>query len=101
MLFIGAAHAVTIAQYATTVEDRVKAVHEKCSRFLDERRGYTTTQVRTGDARIQNFLISRDPSGSGLKEEEEKAYRRILGAHRTTTVADDIANLESKPHSRL
>lgn len=102
MLFIGSAHAITIGKYATSVEDRVKAVHEKCSRFLDERRNQTTTaQTDSGDANIQNFLIKRDPSGSGLREGEEESYRHILDPRRTTTVGDDIAKLEDKSPNEL
>ena len=98
VLFVGTAQVVTIGKWSSHVEDRVKEVDEKCSKFLGERRNHTVNKLGSGDQRIQSFLIKRDPSGCGLKGEEEEAYRRILGSRRTTTVADDSDGMGKESH---
>ncbi|WEW55147.1 J domain-containing protein 1 [Emydomyces testavorans] len=96
-LFGGIGQAITIGKYSTFVQERVKTVNEKCGKLLEGRRQHTINHTDSRDARVQNFLMKRDPSGYGLKEEEEDTYRRLLSGHRTTDVMDDIDSMRDKP----
>lgn len=87
-LFFGVGQAVTIGKYASSVDERAKGVSAKRGKFLDGRRQETVTQSDSTDARVQSFLRKRDPSGYGLKEDEEETYRKFLSAHRTTSDVD-------------
>ncbi|KAM5433108.1 J domain-containing protein 1 [Microsporum ferrugineum] len=78
-IFGGVAQAVSIGKYSSFVEDRVKKVNEECGRFLEGRRHQTVSEMDSVDERVQHFLKRRDPSGYGLKEEEEETYRKLLG----------------------
>lgn len=78
-IFAGIGQLSTLSSYSSSVDERVKELNERCSRFLAGRREQTLTQMDSQDARVQNFLIKRDPTGNGLKEEEEETYRKILG----------------------
>lgn len=98
VLFVGSAQVVTITSWGSHVEDRVKEVHQQCSKFLEGRRQHTLSDLDSGDKRIQSFLIKRDPSGHGLKGEEEEDYRRVLHTQRTAAVADDIDRLGKEAH---
>ncbi|EAS32649.3 uncharacterized protein CIMG_03673 [Coccidioides immitis RS] len=95
-LFGGIGQAITVGKYSTFVQDKVKSVNEKCGQLLDGRRHDTREHMSSQDARVQSFLMKRDPSGYGLKEEEEETYRRLLGAHRTTDVINDIDSMRNE-----
>ncbi|EEP82567.1 predicted protein [Uncinocarpus reesii 1704] len=95
-LFGGVGQAITVGKYSSFVQDRVKDVDSKCGKFLDSRRQNNKEQMNSRDARIQKFLMDRDPSGYGLKEDEEETYRRLLGAHRTTDVMNNIDSMREK-----
>lgn len=67
-----------LGQYRGAYEQRIQDMNEKTVRFLTGRREQTTSQLSSSEARVQQFLIRRDPSGAGLKEGEEDVYRRVL-----------------------
>ncbi|EFQ99618.1 hypothetical protein MGYG_02631 [Nannizzia gypsea CBS 118893] len=77
-IFGGVAQAVSIGKYSSLVDERVKQVNRECSRFLEGRRHQTVSELESVDERVQHFLKRRDPSGYGLKEEEEETYRKHL-----------------------
>ena len=73
-LFGSAVQLTMIGQQRTGYEQRIRDVNERSVRFLTGRReGHTSTDVR-----VKQFLIHRDPSGFGLKEEEQGVYRDLL-----------------------
>lgn len=78
VLFGGAVQASWIGQLNSGYEQRLREVSEDSMRFLSGRRQHTVTQMPHNDARVQSFLIRRDPTGSGLKEEEEPVYQKEL-----------------------
>lgn len=78
-LFGGSVQAVSIGKYAGVVENRVQEVDKQCAKVLDERRYHTKLEMESKNQRVQSFLKKRDPSGSGLKGDEEETYRSVLG----------------------
>ncbi|KAL4952756.1 hypothetical protein BDW69DRAFT_195383 [Aspergillus filifer] len=79
LFFLGAAvQASWFTQVNTGYEDRLKDLNEQSMRFLNERRKNTVNQMAGGDAKVQHFLIRRDPSGFGLKGVEQGVYREAL-----------------------
>jgi hypothetical protein len=48
----------------------------------------------SSQARVEHFLIRRDPSGSGLKEEEQAVYEKVLHSHKKTP--DDSLKIEDQ-----
>lgn len=66
-----------ITSLSTGYEDRLREVNEESTRFLTGRR-QSTVKSATADAKMQHFLIRRDPSGYGLKEEEQPVYYNVL-----------------------
>jgi curved DNA-binding protein CbpA len=77
-LFGGVAQASWITQYKTGFEQRIQDMNVQSAQFLADRRQQTTDQLKSREARVQSFLIRRDPSGYGLKEEEEGVYKQVL-----------------------
>lgn len=77
-LFGGAVQASWISQLNTGYEQRLREVNEDSMRFLSGRRQHTVQQMPSNDARVQSFLIRRDPTGSGLKDNEQPVYRKEL-----------------------
>ncbi|KAJ5924740.1 hypothetical protein N7466_008927 [Penicillium verhagenii] len=78
VLFGGALQASWIGQLNTGYEDRLREVSETSMRFLSGRRQSTISQMPSNDARVQSFLIRRDPTGSGLKDDEQTVYQKEL-----------------------
>ncbi|KAL4906293.1 hypothetical protein BDW74DRAFT_140670 [Aspergillus multicolor] len=79
LFFMGAAvQASWITTVSTGYEDRLKELNEQSTRFLNQRRENTVKQMQGSDAKVQHFLIRRDPSGFGLKGEEKGVYRDAL-----------------------
>ncbi|KAL4916272.1 hypothetical protein BDW62DRAFT_106452 [Aspergillus aurantiobrunneus] len=79
LFFMGAAvRATWFTQVSTGYEDRLRELNEQSTRFLNERRKNTVNQMASSEAEVQHFLIRRDPSGYGLKEEEQNVYRNAL-----------------------
>ena len=89
-LFGGAVQASWISQLNTGYEQRLREVNEDSMRFLTGRRQHTVQQMPSNDARVQSFLIRRDPTGSGLKNEEQPVYERELSS-RTGSSDVDLA----------
>ncbi|KAJ5094089.1 hypothetical protein N7456_009950 [Penicillium angulare] len=77
-LFGGAMQASWIGQLNTGYEERLREVSEDSMRFLSGRRQSTVSQMPSNDARVQSFLIRRDPTGSGLKDDEQPVYQKEL-----------------------
>lgn len=77
-----------LGQYSVAFEQRIQDMNEKSVRFLTGRRQQTTTQMDSSEARVQQFLMRRDPSGSGLKEGEEDVYRQVLDPRSRTPLAE-------------
>jgi hypothetical protein len=70
----GVAQATRVGTYSLTVEQRIQAVTLECSDLMNSRTGV----VNDRQGRVQTFLRARDPSGNGLKEEEEEIYKTFL-----------------------
>lgn len=77
-LFGGLAQASWLTQFQSGYEQRIQELNAQSARFLANRRQQSTDQMRSSEARVQSFLIRRDPSGYGLKEEEEDVYQQML-----------------------
>ncbi|KAL3464431.1 hypothetical protein BJX64DRAFT_254989 [Aspergillus heterothallicus] len=82
----GAVQASWITQVSTGYEDRLRELNEQSTRFLNERRKHTASQMASSDAKVQHFLVRRDPSGYGLKEEEQDVYKEVLNPKRTPSL---------------
>ncbi|GAD95259.1 Hsp40 co-chaperone Jid1, putative [Paecilomyces variotii No. 5] len=67
-----------LGQFTIGWDERVRDMNEQSMRFLAGRRQQTQNQMKSTEARVQNFLIRRDPSGYGLKEGEQEVYRKVL-----------------------
>lgn len=87
-LFGGAVQASWISQLNAGYEQRLREVSEDSMRFLNGRRQQTVEQMPSNDARVQSFLIRRDPTGSGLKDYEQSVYRKELHARDTASDSD-------------
>lgn len=77
-LFGGTVNATWIGQRNASYDQRLREVNDESIRFLDGRRDNTANQMKSSEARVQHFLIRRDPSGTGLKEEEQPVYEKVL-----------------------
>ncbi|KAJ5674038.1 hypothetical protein N7462_009477 [Penicillium macrosclerotiorum] len=82
VFFGGAVQASWIGQLNSGYEQRLREVSEDSMRFLTGRRQHTVAQMPSNDARVQSFLIRRDPTGSGLKDDEQPVYQRELHPRR-------------------
>ncbi|PWY79211.1 hypothetical protein BO70DRAFT_362973 [Aspergillus heteromorphus CBS 117.55] len=74
----GALQASWITQLHNGYESRVSEFTEESARLLKGRKDNTVHQMRSLDARVEHFLIRRDPSGCGLKEGEQPVYEKVL-----------------------
>lgn len=77
-LFGGALQASWITQFNDGFEGRLREVNEESLRFLAGRKQNTVNQMGSSEAKMQHFLIRRDPSGFGLKGEEQPVYQDVL-----------------------
>ncbi|KAJ5382711.1 hypothetical protein N7517_000622 [Penicillium concentricum] len=82
VLFAGALQASWIGQMNNGYNDRLRGVTEESARVLQSRRDETIKQMTSNDARVQGFLIRRDPTGSGLKDNEQPVYQSELNPRR-------------------
>ncbi|KAJ5493144.1 hypothetical protein N7539_001890 [Penicillium diatomitis] len=98
VLFGGAVQASWIGQMNSGYEKRLREVSEDSMRFLSGRRQQTVTQMPHNDARVQTFLIRRDPTGSGLKDEEAEVYKQEL--HSLRRPAPDQSNAHELDSSK-
>jgi curved DNA-binding protein CbpA len=76
------AQASRLGQYRSEYEQRIQESTARSARFLESRRLQSSNQSNSSEARMQQFLIRRDPSGSGLKDEEEDTYHKALDQRR-------------------
>ncbi|KAJ5132806.1 hypothetical protein N7448_006964 [Penicillium atrosanguineum] len=90
VFFGGAVQASWISRLNTGYEQRLREVSEDSMRFLSGRRQHTVQQMPSNDARVQSFLIRRDPTGSGLKDGEHRVYEQELSP-RTGLPGEDLA----------
>merc|ERR1712187_16738 len=106
-LFGGAVQASWITQINTGYEERLRAVNEKSARFLTGRRENTANQSGSSEAKMQHFLIRRDPTGHGLKDEDQPVYRGVLHSRRPaldkgqTLVSENGLAQAQEPEKRL
>lgn len=77
----GMAQASWISQSNASLERRVQEANARSARLLQRHRS-ETQQFRSSETRVQDFLMRRDPSGYGLKGEEEVVYQRVLDSRR-------------------
>ncbi|CAG8366550.1 unnamed protein product [Penicillium salamii] len=78
VLFGGALQASWIGKLHTEVDDRLRELNEDSARFLRGRKEDTVKQMNSNEARVQGFLIRRDPTGAGLKDAEQAVYEKEL-----------------------
>lgn len=78
VLFSGSVQASWISNRSTGYEDRLRQVSEESGRLLNGRREITAKQPGSSEAKLQSFLIRRDPTGSGLKGDEQEVYQGVL-----------------------
>jgi curved DNA-binding protein CbpA len=81
VLFGGFAQASWVTQTQVSIDQKVQEMNAQSARLLAKRRQQTDA-LRSTEHRVQNFLMRRDPAGSGLKEEEESVYRKALDQER-------------------
>jgi curved DNA-binding protein CbpA len=93
VLFGGALQASWIGKLNTGFEDRLREVNEESARFLHSRRDNTVKQMDTNEARVQGFLIRRDPTGAGLKDIEQSVYQKELNPRRNLDETTQTASL--------
>ncbi|KAE8351725.1 hypothetical protein BDV28DRAFT_136476 [Aspergillus coremiiformis] len=74
----GALQASWINRLSIGYDDRIQQLNEETMRLLAGRRENTTQQMASSEAKVQHFLVRRDPSGVGLKEEEQQVYQKAL-----------------------
>jgi hypothetical protein len=103
VLFGGAVQASWISRLNTGYEQRLREVSEDSMRFLSGRRQHTVQQMPSNDARVQSFLIRRDPTGSGLKDGEHHVYEKEL-SHRNDSpkvnlAGDQAGDLQKAPET--
>lgn len=97
VLFGGFAQASWITQTQLGLDQRVQETNAKSARLLAKRR-QQTDELKSREHRVQNFLIRRDPTGSGLKEEEEPVYKQALDQRaRLPTPEISLPNPERQP----
>lgn len=77
-LFGGAVQASWISQLQTGYEEKLREASKDSMRFLSGRREHAIDQMSSNEARVQSFLVRRDPTGAGLKEEEQPVYQKEL-----------------------
>ncbi|CAG8239550.1 unnamed protein product [Penicillium olsonii] len=82
VLFGGALQASWIGKLRTEVDDRLRELNEDSARFLRNRQEETVKQMNSNEARVQGFLIRRDPTGAGLKDAEQSVYQKELNPRR-------------------
>jgi ATP-dependent protease HslVU (ClpYQ) ATPase subunit len=82
VLLGGALQASWIGKVHTGFEDRLRELNEESARFLRGRKEETVKQMVSNEARVQNFLIRRDPTGAGLKDTEQSVYQKELHPRR-------------------
>lgn len=92
VLFGGAMQASWIGKLNTGFETRVQGASEDSMRFLTDRQQNTVNQMASNDARVQSFLIRRDPTGSGLKDDEQPVYQRELHPRRGVSSEGQVQN---------
>ena len=97
VLFGGAVQASWISRLNAGYEQRLREVSEDSMRFLSGRRQHTVQQMPSNDARVQSFLIRRDPTGSGLKDGEHRVYKKELNP-RTDSPGEDLAGNPASDH---
>lgn len=79
LAMFGAAMQVSwLGQFTIGWDERVRDMNEQSMRFLAGRRQQTQNQMKSTEAKVQSFLIRRDPSGYGLKEGEQEVYKKVL-----------------------
>lgn len=82
VLLGGALQTSRIGKLNTKLEDRLREVNEQSASCLNDRRDDTVKQMDSHNARVQNFLIRRDPTGVGLKSVEQPVYQKELDSQR-------------------
>lgn len=75
----GVLQATRAGQYSGSLEEKTKALTEETHRFLSSRAHHYQENQLGAEGRIKHFLEKRDPSKSGLKDEEEEAYKTHFG----------------------
>jgi curved DNA-binding protein CbpA len=75
----GVLQATRAGQFSGRLEERAKAFTEETRGFLTSRADHYQENQLGAEGRIKHFLEKRDPSRSGLKDEEEAAYRTHFG----------------------
>jgi curved DNA-binding protein CbpA len=93
--FGGLAKASWISQNQTSLARRIQEVNIKSARLLAGRR-QQTDNLQSADKRVQQFLIQRDPTKSGLKEEEEIVYKEALAPDRLRLPAPQSYDVPGK-----
>ncbi|KAL2860626.1 hypothetical protein BJX68DRAFT_89605 [Aspergillus pseudodeflectus] len=93
----GALQASWITQVSTGYDDKLRELNEQSTRFLNERRKHTVNQMTSADAKVQHFLVRRDPSGYGLKEEEQGVYKEVLSPKNSPSPAEALEPAPDRP----
>lgn len=94
-LFGGAVQASWVSQLNNGYEQRLRDVSEDSMRFLIGRREHTIQQMASNDARVQSFLIRRDPTGSGLKDGEQNVYQNALHSRHGESDVDMVPDRQN------
>lgn len=74
----GVAQATKAGQYSSSLEDRMRVASQETNNFLSSRADEHTGNGLDSEGRVKWFLEKRDPAKSGLKIEEEEAYKNTF-----------------------
>ncbi|KAM3083248.1 Chitinase 4 [Clarireedia jacksonii] len=74
----GIGQATRVENYSVTFLEQRDALHTKMSKELNQRRKESTTGFGSREERIHSFLRQRDPTGYGVTDPRDEAYRKLL-----------------------
>ncbi|KAI5305981.1 hypothetical protein KEM56_002653 [Ascosphaera pollenicola] len=97
VLIMGVTQALTFGVWSTN-DAKSKEFSARNSAFLEERKRNSLVEAVSHHDRVKNFLVSRDPTGSGLKDDEKDTYRQTLGTHGNILSINYLNKMEKNRH---
>ncbi|KZZ94567.1 Heat shock protein DnaJ [Ascosphaera apis ARSEF 7405] len=97
VLIMGVTQALTFGVWSTN-DAKSKEYSARNAQFLEQRKRNTLVEAVSHDDRIKNFLVSRDPTGSGLKDDEQETYKQTLGTQGNMLSISDVNKMEEIRH---
>lgn len=95
----GAVEASWINQLSIGHEDRLQQLNEETMRLLSGRRENTVKQMVSSEAKVQHFLMRRDPTGVGLKDGEQQVYQKVLYSQQSDSSEQQTGPVKSQENT--